>query len=95
MSMSLSPELLTLKALGETVGSAGEGNAGERIKATEDVLDTGDAARSSASSRSRRSLVRVNLRHSCSTRRICWKSGMVFRSGGCEEGGSVNSSGGS
>lgn len=60
--MSLSPELLTLKPLGETVGSVGECNAGDRTNETEDVLDNGDAVvRSSASSRSRRWLMRVNL----------------------------------
>ena len=62
MSMSRSPELLTLKALGETVGSTGEQCAGEGINEIEDVRDTGDAiARSSESSRSRRSFTRVNL----------------------------------
>lgn len=60
--MSRSPELLTLKALGETVGSAGERCAGERVKEIEGVLDTGDViARSSESSRSRRLFTRVNL----------------------------------
>ena len=44
MSMSLSPELLTLKPLGEVVGRAGECNGGDRINEIEDVLDTGDAA---------------------------------------------------
>jgi hypothetical protein len=62
MSMSLSPELLTLKPLGEVVGSAGERDAGDRINEIEELLDAGHAAaRSSMSSRSRRSLVRVNL----------------------------------
>ena len=61
--MSRSPELLMLKTLGETVGSAGERCAGERAGDAEDaVLDTGDViARSSESSRSRRSFTRVNL----------------------------------
>lgn len=60
--MSRSPELLTLKLPGETVGSAGEREAGERINETDDVLDTADViARSSESSRSRRSFTRVNL----------------------------------
>jgi hypothetical protein len=62
ISISLSPVLLTLKPLGETVGRAGEGSAGDRMNETEDALDTVDvAARSSASSRSRRSLMRVSL----------------------------------
>lgn len=64
MSMSRSPELLTLKPLGETAGSAGEQGAGEETNEIVDVLDTGDAptmARSSESSRSRRSFMRVNL----------------------------------
>ena len=48
--MSLSPELLTLKPLGETVGRAGECSAGDRVSKIGDVLVTGDAAvRSSAS----------------------------------------------
>ena len=62
--MSRSPELLMLKPLGETVGSAGDWSAGERTNEIEDALDTGDAstvARSSESSRSRRSFTRVNL----------------------------------
>ena len=60
--MSLSPELLTLEPPGDAVGSAGERNKGDRIGEIEVVLGTGDAAvRSSASSRSRRSLTCVNL----------------------------------
>jgi hypothetical protein len=62
MSISLSPELLTLKPVGETVGSAEERGAGDRKNDIEDARDTGDiTARSSESSRSRRSLMRVSL----------------------------------
>lgn len=62
MSMSRSPELRTLNPLGETAGGAGDWGAGERISDIEDAPDTGDAiARSSESSRSRRSFMRVNL----------------------------------
>jgi len=60
--MSRSPELLTLKPPGETVGSAGERDTGERTNETEDVLDIVDViARSSESSCSKRSFTRVNL----------------------------------
>lgn len=62
MSMSRSPELRTLKSPGETVGSAGDWGVGERINEIGDAPDTEDAiARSSESSRSRRSFIRVNL----------------------------------
>ena len=62
MSMSRSPVLLALKPLGETVGSAGEQIAGERTNEIEDAFDAGDLiARSSESSCSRRSFMRVNL----------------------------------
>ena len=39
--MSRSPELLTPKALRETLGSARERNAGERINEIEDALEMG------------------------------------------------------
>jgi hypothetical protein len=63
MSISCSPELLILKPL-ETVGRAGERGAGERTNEIVGVFDAGDAstmARSSETSRSRRSFMRVNL----------------------------------
>ena len=40
--MSHPPELLTLKALGETMNSAEERNAGERINKIKDALEMGD-----------------------------------------------------
>ena len=40
-SMSRSPEFLTPKTLGETAGSAGERDTGERINEIEDVLEIG------------------------------------------------------
>jgi hypothetical protein len=62
MSISLSPELLTLNPLGETVGSVGDRSAGDRKNEIEGVLDAGDtAARSSESSRSRRSFIPFSL----------------------------------
>ena len=64
ISISRSSELLTLKPLGEMVGSPGERGTGERINGIVDAFDTGDAsivARSSESSRLRRSFMRVNL----------------------------------
>jgi hypothetical protein len=63
MSMSRSPELLTLKPL-ETVGRAGERVTGERTNEIVNDFNAGDAltmARSSETSRSRRSFMCVNL----------------------------------
>ena len=59
--MSLSPEALILILLGEAVGSTEGSTAGDR-KNEADATETGDAAaRNSASSCLRLSLMRVNL----------------------------------